>query len=151
MTAGLAMVEWGSSPAAGLASTFAWLVVNVVALWVHSSRWLTDGPPGRAVHDETSRMFLLEIPQAAAGYLGWVGVPVSTALVVGGALDLVGVTSDPAMLALSGAAAALLTVLTWRSGKAHRWLLPADPAQHTRSTGASGSAASGSQTGPQTG
>lgn len=143
-------VEWGPNPAADLALTLLWLSCSIAALWVHASRWWTDGPVGRRFADETTRMFLLDLPHGMAGSLGWVGTSAGTFVTAGRLLDLAGASQGFASVAAAGAAA-LITVLTWRSGRSHRWVRPADPprVQHThgpptpsrqgdRSTGSTG-------------
>lgn len=121
------VVEWGPNPSADLLVTLLWFSVGVALLWIHTARWLTDGPLGRRIRDETSRTFALELPQGVAGSIGWVSVPVGAVLISVGVLDLAGVEPSLATTAASVAVAALLTFLTWHSGNKHRWVLPAEP------------------------
>ena len=125
MTADWGVVGSGPNPVVDLLSTLGWLGISVGALWIHAARWLTDGPLGRHLRDETTRMFVLEIPHGVAGAIGFAGVPagaVTTSVLV---LDLVGVEPSIAATATVALVAAGFTFLVWRSGKHHRWVLPA--------------------------
>ena len=124
MTADWGVVGSGPNLVVDLLSTLGWLVISVGALWTHAAHWLTDGPLGRRLRDETTRMFVLEIPHGVAGAIGFAGVPAGAFMTSVLVLDLVGVEPSIAATATVGLSAAGLTFLVWRSGRNHRWMLP---------------------------
>jgi uncharacterized membrane protein YhaH (DUF805 family) len=127
MVADSGVVEWVPSLRDLLRGLF-WLALSVGLLWIHTARWLTDGPLGRRVREETTRRFVLEIPHGLAGSIGWAGVPVWGFLTAVMVLGLAGVEPTRATHAAAAGVAALLTLLVWHSGKRHRWALLALPA-----------------------